>query len=359
MKSRGGEGVRFVLEGSVLLTESLVRVNAQLIDAETGTAVWSDRFDKTRNGVLQDQDEIVARLSRVIGLQMINAEARRAEQAEGDWPEQPDAADLVLRGHAVARQRGMTKATSEAACALYERALQQDPGNADALAGIASLLVYQVVNGFLEGPGHTVRHEAGRDAALAKAEQKLKQALTLAPDHREALRTRAVLLRARGSFEEALAASSAIMAQNTGDLLGHREMGLNLLYLGRTEEAADWFRRADALAPVDPMRWSWMQGLGRALIQLGRDAEAVSALRLAIESNPNYAQYHALLAAALALSGDLTQARVELAFFRRAEPDISVDEFIQRSAVPYALTDPLYRNRNARVLEGLRRASEV
>ena len=351
------EGVRYVLEGSILFTDSRVRVNAQLIEADTGAHVWAERFDKTRGNVLQDQDEIVARLSRGVGLQMINAEARRAEQTDDERPEQSDALDFVLRGHAVARQKGMTRESSEAACALYKRALRLDPDNVEALAGIASVRVYQVVNGFLEAPGRTVRDEAGRDAVLAEADRELARARALAPEHPAVLRTRAVLLRARGLFEEALAAASAILTRDPTDLLGHRETGLNLLYLGRTEEAADWFRRADTLAPGDPMRWTWMQGLGRALIQLGREAEAVDALRLAIESNPNYAQYHALLAAALALSGDIEHARAEVAVFQRAEPGLCVETLAKRSAVPYEATDPVYRTRNERLLFGLRLAS--
>ncbi len=351
------EGVRYVLEGSILFTESCIRVNAQLIEADTGAHVWAERFDKARGGLLQDQDEIVARLSRLVELQMINAEARRAEQTDDERPEQSDALDFVLRGHAVARQKGMTRESSESACALYGRALQLDPGNVDALAGIASVRVYQVVNGFTEQPGRTVRDDAGREAALAEADCKLGMALALAPAHPAVLRTRAVLLRARGRFDESLAAALAILTQDPGDLVGHRETGLNLLYLGRTEEAADWFRRADTLAPTDPMRWTWMQGLGRALIQLGREAEAVAVLRLAIESNPNYAQYHALLAAALALSGDFEQARVEFAVVLRAEPGLSIDVLAKRSAVPYAATNPVYRSRNERLLTGLRLAS--
>jgi len=63
--------VRFVLEGSVLPGGSRVRVNAHLIDAESGKEIWSDRFDTTKADVLQVQDEIVGRLSRAVGLQVI------------------------------------------------------------------------------------------------------------------------------------------------------------------------------------------------------------------------------------------------------------------------------------------------
>jgi TolB-like protein/tetratricopeptide (TPR) repeat protein len=344
--------VRYVLEGSVLLTIDHVRVNAQLIAADTGMHLWAERFDKARHDVLQLQDEIVGRLTRSVGLQMVDAEARRAAQTAPGG----DATDFVLRGHAASTQRFMTPASIATACAMYERALELEPGHPDALAGIASVRVYQVVNGYLEAE-ETVRDVAARAAHLAEAEAKLALALAGDPGHMAALKTRAVLLRARGSFAAAVAAAEAIIARSPGDPMAHREIGLNLLYLGRTEEAVTWFRRADVLAPADPARWSWLQGLGRALLQLGRDAEAAEVLRLALANHPNYAALHALLAAALVLSGDRVNARLEMAEFRRAEPATPIDVLARRSAVPYDATDPLYRARNERVLDGLREAN--
>ena len=352
------QSVRYVVEGSVLLAgDDRVRVNAQLVAAETGAHLWADRFDMPRHDALQVQDRIVGRLARAVGLQMIDAEARRAEQAERAHPDEGTAEDYVLRGRAAANQPMMTREGIEAACALYAQALERDPESADALAGIACLRIYQVVHGYLEA-GRTVRDEAeAREANLAEAEAKLARALAIAPGHLAALKGRAVLLRARGLFADAIAAAEAVLARNPGEPMAHREIGLSLLYLGRAEEAVTWFRRADALGPSDPARWTWLQGLGRALTQLGRDREAADALRLAVASNPTFAPSHALLGAALALAGEDTQAGAAMAAFRRAEPRTSVEALVQRCAVPHEATDPLYQSRNARVLEGLRRAA--
>ena len=83
----------------------------------------------------------------------------------------------------------------------------------------------------------------------------------------------------------------------------------------------------------------------------------LDALRLAVASNPTFAPLHAFLAAALALAGDDGAARAAMAAFRRAEPDTPLDVLARRSAVPFEATDPLYQDRNARVLEGLRHAA--
>src|SRR5215467_5715069 len=70
-------GVRYVLEGSILAGPSRVRVNVQLIDAETDEHLWAERFDKERRGIVQVQDEIVGRLSRSVGFEMVRTEAAR------------------------------------------------------------------------------------------------------------------------------------------------------------------------------------------------------------------------------------------------------------------------------------------
>ena len=87
--------VRYVLEGSVQRIGNRMRVNVQLIDAETGNHLWAERFDKPVADLFDMQDEIVARLSNQLGTHLIEAEARRAEQAP-----HPDSMDLYFRGMA-------------------------------------------------------------------------------------------------------------------------------------------------------------------------------------------------------------------------------------------------------------------
>ena len=108
--------VRYVVEGSVLPDGDLVRVNSQLVDARTGGHLWAERFDLKRSDVLEVQDDIVGRLSRAIGLKMIESEARRSERAKS-----PEAHDLVLRAKALVN-RPTSKATMEQARQLFVQA---------------------------------------------------------------------------------------------------------------------------------------------------------------------------------------------------------------------------------------------
>ena len=93
------------------------------------------------------------------------------------------------------------------------------------------------------------------------------------------------------------------------------------------------------------------------MLQMGQDAEAVEAFRLALDNNPNHTRGKALLAAAAALSGHFECAKQMMAEYAKADPGMTVRKFAeQRSSVPLDLVSPTYRRENERILEGLRRA---
>src|SRR5580692_11289677 len=125
-----GLGVRYVLEGSVQRDQNQIRVNAQLIDAETGGHLWAERFDKPLADLFEMQDEIVARLANQLGTELIAAEARRAQQASN-----PDSVDLYFQGMEWLN-RGINLENMNHARGFFERALALDPGNVDALLGV-------------------------------------------------------------------------------------------------------------------------------------------------------------------------------------------------------------------------------
>ena len=136
-------GVRYVLEGSVQREGSRVRVNAQLIDAESGAHLWADRFEEEAADLFKLQDQVVARLANALGLELIKAEAARNAGAKN-----PDATDFVMRGKALQMKAGSTKESDEAAIAMYEKALAIDPDEPDALAGESFILGGEMIDGW-------------------------------------------------------------------------------------------------------------------------------------------------------------------------------------------------------------------
>ena len=132
VKKLGRElNVRYVLEGSVQRGGNRLRVNVQLIDAETGNHLWAERFDKPVADLFDMQDEIVSRLANTLDAELIAAEARRAERSL-----HPDAMDLVFQGR-VWLNKGLTPDYMAQARSFFEKAMALDPGNVEAMVGLA------------------------------------------------------------------------------------------------------------------------------------------------------------------------------------------------------------------------------
>jgi TolB-like protein len=161
VKKLGRElNVRYVLEGSVQRARNRLRVNVQLIDAETGNHLWAERFDKPVADLFDMQDEIVSRLANALDAQLIAAEARRAESAL-----HPSSMDEYFQGRANLN-KGITPEYLARAQGFFERALALDTGNVDALWGAALVDASIAASSFTEDP--TARFTV-TEAAATKA----------------------------------------------------------------------------------------------------------------------------------------------------------------------------------------------
>ena len=127
-------GVRYVLEGSVQRAQNRVRVNAQLIDGETGAHLWADRFEEDLPDLFKLEDEVVARLANALSYELIRVEAERDAGSQN-----PDAVDLAMRGWWLLQAPTALYSTEQVGTsrALFEQALKIDPNNSQALAGDA------------------------------------------------------------------------------------------------------------------------------------------------------------------------------------------------------------------------------
>ena len=335
--------VRYLLAGSILAEGKSMRVNAQLIETMSGNQVWSERFDAERLSVLQVEDEIVTRLSRAIGLKVIEFEAERRAREDIAGT---NAADLVVRGTA-ALNRPSSQQSMIQARTLFNDALQIEPNNADALAGLGTTLVFEFVNGY---------YDSGGEERLRKAAELLERALALAPHHLTGLKASAALARAQGRFEDAIAIGNGVLSENPGEPWAYKELGLSNMYLGHLDEALDWFAKAERIGPRDPARWTWLDGRGQALILLGRNEEAVRALISATEANPRSGGTQALLAAAYALVGRTEAAQAAMAAYLARYPDARASTFRRLAPVPLAATAREYQAKREHLIEGLRKA---
>jgi tetratricopeptide (TPR) repeat protein len=153
---------------------------------------------------------------------VVDIEARRSFR---ERPESGEVMDLVLRGKA-ALNRPSSPATMLEARGFFEQVLEAQPGDADGLAGVATTLVFEFINGYYEDDG---------DERLRRAERLLDRALALEPHHLLALKAKTALRRAQGRFDDAIAAAQAVIAENPGEPWAYKEIGLSMLYLGRPQ----------------------------------------------------------------------------------------------------------------------------
>ncbi|WP_456635523.1 adenylate/guanylate cyclase domain-containing protein [Bradyrhizobium sp. USDA 10063] len=230
-------GVRYVLDGSLRRAETMVRINARLIDARTGAEVWSERVDGDWSKSMQLQDVITGRLARRLDLELINHESRDAEAAR---PNRPDAVDLTMRGWAVLNQPYSRKQLAEAR-ALFERALQIDPGFPKALVGLADALAMEVNYRWTDAPADW----------LQRAENAVGQVLSKFPNDAMAHFVKGEIQRARGrNVEAAVGEYEEAIAINPSLAPAHGALGAAKIRVGRSAEAFAPLQMAIQLSPA-------------------------------------------------------------------------------------------------------------
>jgi len=308
-------GVRYVLEGSVQRDQNRVRVNAQLVDAESGAHLWADRFEEDVADLFKLQDEVVARLANSLGNELFKAEA-----AKGAHSKNPDAIDLTLRGEALMREAWgrRTKDKNDAARALFEQALEIDPNEADALAGEAD--AYTTENAMGWSSAETDDFLSGRRAHEAKILDLVDRALALAPDNVAAYLAKSGYLQTARRWDEAIRAADAGLAINPNSAALYDERAWNENELGRFEQAKSDVQQAMQLSPRDPEMGAWHLNLGDAELGLGHFDAAIEEFRKADSSGSCGECASLSLAAAYALAGRMDEAKSALAEARRIEP---------------------------------------
>jgi TolB-like protein/tetratricopeptide (TPR) repeat protein len=328
--------VRYVLEGSVQRGGNRLRVNVQLIDAETGKHLWAERFDKPMADLFDMQDEIVSRLANALNAELVAAEARWAERSTN-----PDAMDLVFQGRAFF-YRGSTPELLTQGRGFFERALELDPCNVEAMLGVA-FVDSAAAAGFMTDDG---------PAQFAAAEAASIKALSLAPNHAmgharlgfvQMFTNRAV--QGIGELEQALA-----LDRNLAN--AHALIGLGKYFLGRGAETEAHINEAFRLSPRDTLGARWMVWIGFAKVQLNDDPEAVVWFRRGLEANRNFSVAHFHLAAALARLGELDQARAAAQAGLAFDPTFT----IRRFRTIHMGDDPAFLAGRKRIYEGLRLA---
>ncbi len=329
-------GVRYALEGEVQRSGTRVRVTAQLIDAETDTHLWAERFDGDPSDLFAWQDEITNRIAVALDLELVDAAASRPS-------ERPYARDYILRGRAV-RLKPPSRESRTTAIALFEQALALDQDSIAAQSWLAIELTARALD-FMTGTAA---------ADITRAEGLAERVLAASPRSSVAHFAKGQVLRAQDRFDEAISEYETVIALNRNWAHAHSHLGWCRFVTGAIEALIPTQERAIRLSPRDPQIGLFYFRIGFGHLLQSRPDEAIVWCEKARNAAPAAPIFRTLLASAYALKGETGRARGELAEARRLVGDDRYSSIAHLRAVaswgaPQLLVETTY-------FAGLRRA---
>jgi|SRR5579859_3787728 len=306
-------GVRYVLEGSVRKAGNRVRITGQLVEAQTGTHLWAERYDRPLDDIFALQDQITLEIIGAIEPSLRLAEIARVRR---NRPESLDAYDLVLRALPFLYTAMPDDAVK--AVPLLEKAIELEPTYAIAHAHLAWFLHQRFSRGGLReedrlGAIHHARAAAtfGHDDATALA----IAGFVIALDGRDS----ATALKL---FDRALALSNS-----NSFALGFS--AVTLAWLGRSDQAIERARLALRLSPCDTMNFLSYIALSQSYFYRGEFDAAAEAAQSAIDSNPRFSVPQAMHAAALVRLGRAAEAKAAAQRVLALQPGFTIGGFAE------------------------------
>jgi TolB-like protein/Tfp pilus assembly protein PilF len=297
-------GVRYLLQGSLRKDGNRVRVSAQMVEAETGGHLWTERFDRPLDDIFALQDEIALNVVGAIEPSLRRAEIERVKRKR---PDSLDAYDLVLQSQSDVFS-GMPARVTKALIPL-ERALALDPA-------------YALAHAFAAMCHHCLFLRAGLlEESRAASIHHAQAAILHGQDDALALTFAGFSIGMDGHDHDAgFAALEAALAFSPSSAITYNVGGVMFGWAGEAERAIEWGERAMRLSPFDPWAWSAFHAFALGHFHRGRYEEAARAARKAVQLNPGHSISHMLLVAPLAKLGRMKEAEAAAARVLELQP---------------------------------------
>jgi len=324
-------GVRYVLEGSIQRSGDRVRINAQLIDAVSGTHLWSEHYDRDLKEIFGLQDEVILKITSALQVNLTSGEQARV------WAEGTKNLEAYLK-FLQAREYLLKGSRESVAMArrMAEEAISLDPGYADAYALVGATYHNEVFLG-----------SSNPKEAIAKAIEWTQKALAMNGSLADARARLGVLYTWSGRYDEGIAEAERGVELDPNSATANFFLSNVLRYAGRSKEAIPVIKRALRLEPMAPD--IFVQNLALVYFQAEDCKEALAVSDKGLKRETDNLNSHAIRAAIYGFCGREGQARKEAIEVLRINPKFTVESYTK--ILPYK-----YQANRDLTIQGLRKA---
>lgn len=326
-------GVRYILQGSVRSSGNRLRVTASLTDSETGTQLWSERYDRDLLDIFAIQDELTESLVGHLSPELYAAEHARLKRRH---PKSLDAWECFV--NALHHYGHQSQEGSKTAIELLEQAIGIDPDYAQALGLYATILAWR-----------TIQHWEPLEPTLEKARAASDRALLADTNDPWASIGRGYVSIVAREGDAAIMNYGHAVDLSPNFAYARALLGVANAYAGNADLARGHIKKAIALSPKDTFIDKFFLYLAVAEFQAARYMEAADAAQQAIQLKPGHPSSHLFRTAALAMADELVPAKAALDEFLKLVPHARASE-IEKTVLYYQPQD------RKRAADGMRRA---
>ena len=298
-------GVRYVLEGSLQTSKDRLRITAQLVDARTGSHIWSEKYDRQMKDIFALEDDIAMRVLKALQVKLTEGEQTRiygrgTDNLEAYLKLQKGREHIHLhneKDHEIAKQ-------------LFEEAIGLDPNYPTPYEFLAIAHLMDITDRYTTSPAES----------LKKAHALSQKLLSLDTSSAGAHRVLSFLYFAKKEYERAVAEARRAIELDPNDADGYAFWALALTWSGRYKQAISQYEKAIVLNPLPP---SWyLADFGRDYFWTGQTAKAIEVFRGLAHRDPRYARAYGWLGFSLLQAGRPGEAVVEFDKAFRLTPNL-------------------------------------
>jgi Flp pilus assembly protein TadD len=327
-----GTKADYVVKGELQKGEQGWTIRTRMTEAATGAVKWTASYQVAPEDtdLQMQQSRLAAGVGHALAL-------RINELLNADTPSSTKSKVVIEQATAHINQTSPER--FQAAQAMLEKALADDPGNVEIQVALAALLMRGVQMVWLS--------PAEREASEVKAERLLQQTLRAKPDHISAHEAYCRFLNATNQFRASLVACARALSFDPWNGIALYHIGLAQIQTGRFEDALATFRQADRFDTPQVSRWTWLVGAGWANMMMGRAEDAVPWLLKSIAITAASGRTHMLLAAAYQQLGRTEEARAAMEKGRELRPGSTTSNV----PTPQKNSSPVYIEAAGRIIQ--------